>query len=135
MFESNCLFLRRSLLCELGGADERFDFPGGGFVNLDLFKRAIESPGVTPVQLIGEGSFHQLHGGTTTNVTPEQRDLRVLEYKAQYRELRGSDIAPLSKNLYYMGHLPTLKSKIHMRKPRIVNDQESQKWEDIVRER
>jgi hypothetical protein len=46
MFETNCLFMKRSLFEALGGADERFDYPGGGFLNLDIFKRAMESPGV-----------------------------------------------------------------------------------------
>ena len=77
MFESNCLFIRRSRFETLGGMDEDFDLPGGGFVNLDLYKRACDSEGATPVQLIGEGSFHQIHGGTTTNVTMEQRQSRT----------------------------------------------------------
>ena len=36
MFESNCLFIRRSRFETLGGMDEDFDLPGGGFVSLDL---------------------------------------------------------------------------------------------------
>ena len=34
--ESNLFFLRRTLFDELGGYDERFDLPGGGFANLDF---------------------------------------------------------------------------------------------------
>jgi len=73
MFESNCLFLKKSLFEKLGGVDEAFSFPGGGLINLDTFKRAVETPGVTPIQVIGEGSFHQLHGGLTTNSDPQER--------------------------------------------------------------
>ncbi len=115
MFESNCLFMRRSFFQEIGGADESFDFPGGGFLNLDLYKRAIDSPGAIPVQLIGEGSFHQLHGGTTTNVGQEQQNTRLASYLDQYKAIRGHGDLMSKKTLYFMGHLPTTASKIHLR--------------------
>jgi len=115
MFESNCLFLKRSLFEEIGGADERFDYPGGGFLNLDIYKHATDAPGVTPVQLIGEGSFHQLHGGTTTNASEAQRYARISSYKQQYQAIRGHDELMTQKTVFYMGHMPTTASKIHLR--------------------
>jgi glycosyltransferase involved in cell wall biosynthesis len=113
MFESNCLFMRRSLFLEQGGADERFDYPGGGFINLDIFGRAVDAPGVTAAQLIGEGCFHQLHGGTTTNVSTEQRDLSLEKYRKQFKEIRGHGDVITKKTFFYMGHLPNNASKIH----------------------
>jgi hypothetical protein len=113
MFESNCLFMRRSLFKAQGGADERFDLPGGGLINSDIFKRAADETGVTPVQLIGEGSFHQLHGGTTTNVSAEKRNARVLQFMEQYKQIRGHDKLMTDKKFHFMGHLPTTASKIH----------------------
>jgi hypothetical protein len=83
---------------------------------------------------MGEGSFHQVHGGTTTNVTPQQRDARVIGYQEQYRTLRGTELAPSTKDVYFMGHLPTLKSKIHMRKNRGTGEAISQSWKDTVRD-
>jgi len=65
--ESNALFLRRQLWDELGGVDERFVAPGGGLVNLDTYKRACELPGSQLIVLLGEGTFHQVHGGVATN--------------------------------------------------------------------
>ncbi len=94
-------------------ADERFDYPGGGFINLDIFSRAIDAPGVTAAQLIGEGCFHQLHGGTTTNVSMEQRNLSLDKYRQQFEEIRGHGDIITKKTFYYMGHLPTTASKIH----------------------
>jgi glycosyltransferase involved in cell wall biosynthesis len=114
MIESNCLFLARSLFEAIGGAEERFDIAGGGFLNADLLSEATAVEGVTPVQLVGEGSFHQMHGGTTTNVTPEQRDARVQTYIEQYRQIRGHDLVTTDKDVYYLGHMPTHHSKIHM---------------------
>ncbi len=114
MIESNCLFMYRSTFERVGGADEGFDMPGGGFLNIDLCKEASDLPGAQPVQLIGEGSFHQIHGGTTTNVTAEERDEKVSAYLAQYRKIRGHEVAASEKDVYYWGHLPTFHSKIHM---------------------
>jgi hypothetical protein len=111
--ESNCLFMPKANYKAMGGADERFDFPGGGFMNIDLFKRACDFPSAQPVMLIGEGSFHQLHGGTTTNASPEDQDRLVARYRQQYQAIRGKDFEPTQKKLYYYGNMPTQASEIH----------------------
>lgn len=112
MFESNCLFLKSSLLRELGGADERFDYPGGGFLNLDIFKRAVEAEGVTPIQIIGEGSFQQLHGDITA-ISDEERQTMLLEkYREQYERIRGHTELLAKVPFIYMGHMPTVASNI-----------------------
>lgn len=64
--ESSALFLPRGLWQELGGLDERFAMPGGGLVNHDLYLRACSLPGARLVTLLGEGTFHQYHGGAAT---------------------------------------------------------------------
>ena len=112
MFEANCLFLRRSLFKDIGGADDRFDYPGGGFLNLDIFKRAVEAPGVTPVQLIGEGSFHQVHGGVTTNSHGMARETKLDKYRAQFAKIRGHVQFTSKVSFTYMGHMPTQASNI-----------------------
>lgn len=115
MIESNCMFIARKTYNAMGGAEERFDTPGGGFLNIDLYREAAELEGTTPVQLIGEGSFHQFHGGTTTNVTADERDAKVAQYHEQYRRIRGRDSSVTDKDIFYLGHMPTLHSKIHLR--------------------
>lgn len=114
--ESNCLFMSAQHFRDIGGVEERFDIPGGGFLNLDLFKRACDDGDATPVMLIGEGSFHQIHGGATTNIAPDALAQIVETYKQQYREIRGGELTAVSKDLYYFGHMPTLASKIHQRR-------------------
>ncbi|MGH8156484.1 MAG: CmcI family methyltransferase [Rhodanobacter sp.] len=89
--ESNCLMLPTALYDQIGGFDEAFDQAGGGFANLDLWRRASEASDGTLVCLIGEASFHQFHGGTTTNVDDTEKDLRVRGYANAYRSLRGED--------------------------------------------
>jgi len=110
--ESNCLFIKKSVFQGQGGAEERFDYPGGGFLNLDIFKRAVEAPGVTPVQIIGEGSFHQLHGGITTNSSGEKRRAQLDMYREQYEQIRGHRGVMSKASFIYMGHMPTTPSNI-----------------------
>jgi tetratricopeptide (TPR) repeat protein len=87
--ESNALFLRRELWDLLGGFDERFDSPGGGLINLDTFRRALESPEAELVILLGEATFHQLHGGTNTNAPPDRQLDNWLSWSSQYAGIRG----------------------------------------------
>ena len=104
--ECNTLFLRRALYEELGGMDERFTSIGGGFVNGDFFRRACEAHGTELVMLLGEGSFHQLHGGASTNVTGEEREERCRSYAREYEALRGRPFAAPEKDAIYLGSLP-----------------------------
>ena len=83
--ESNALFMPAGMWEELGGFEERFRTPGGGLVNLDLFARACALPRARLVMLLGEATFHQVHGGATTN-DPEAS---MEELYAEYELLRG----------------------------------------------
>jgi hypothetical protein len=105
--ESNCLFVRKATFERVGGYDERFDIPGGGLVNHDLVIRLLSLTDTTPVQLVGEATFHQIHGGVTTNSSPQRRDARVESYKRQYQQLRGKELAiPCpTKRLHFFGQV------------------------------
>lgn len=78
--ESNALFLDRRIWNRLGGMDERFQSAGGGFCNLDLWDRAMGLCGAEPWILLGEGTFHQVHGGAATNGTQDDRRVMAEEY-------------------------------------------------------
>lgn len=106
--ESNALFLRRETWNELGGVEERFDEPGGGYLNLDTFKRAVELPGAELVILLGEGTFHQLHGGVATNIPIEEMLERNKIWHPQYYSIRGQGfLLPQTKTPpTYLGLLP-----------------------------
>ena len=67
--ETNALFLRRELWDALGGYEPAFVSPGGGLANLDAWARACALPGAQVVLLLGETTFHQVHGGVATNST------------------------------------------------------------------
>jgi glycosyltransferase involved in cell wall biosynthesis len=89
--ETNTLFMRRETWDLLKGMDEGFDMPGGGLVNLDTYRRALQLDNAVPVILLGEASFHQLHGGVSTNANQAQQFDNWNRWHAQYRRLRGSD--------------------------------------------
>jgi hypothetical protein len=91
--ESNALFLRREFWDLLDGLDERFDFPGAGLLNLDIFSRAIESPDAQLVILSGEATFHQLHGGTNTNAPMARQHENWTRWGTQYASIRGRPYA------------------------------------------
>lgn len=104
--ESNFLGLpTRVLRDELGGCDERFDLPGGGLVNHDLLRRACELPATEIVLLLGEGTFHQVHGGISTNPVAAPRDLGA-RWQRQYAELRGQPFEKSSRRPWLWGHVP-----------------------------
>ena len=115
--ESNCLFLPAALYREIGGFDEAFEIPGAGFGNLDLFRRASErAQGV--VALVGEASFHQYHGGTTTNVNDDEKDRRVRAYASQYEQVRGAGFVNLApEHIRLSGSIRTGAALISRQRP------------------
>lgn len=78
--ETNGLFMDRSLWDKVGGLDERFQSAGGGYCNLDLWERAVAASNQEPWIILGEGTFHQVHGGAATNGTTEHRKVMAAEY-------------------------------------------------------
>ncbi len=90
---------------QMGGYDERFQSPGGGQVNHDFLGRVLQRPEVSPVVLLGEGSFHQVHGGVATNVPLSEHPAAL--FKAEYLRIHGRShqfVKP--ERLYYMGGMP-----------------------------
>ena len=64
--ETPAFMMRRASFARLGGFAEAFKFRGGGLANFEFFERVLCDERITPVILIGEGTFHQVHGGTST---------------------------------------------------------------------
>jgi Glycosyltransferases involved in cell wall biogenesis len=97
--ESTAIFMKKSKYDSLGGYDEEFDLAGGGLANLDFYKRACEYDHDELIILLGEGTFHQVHGGISSNT----KTLDYLENASrQYVRLRGNPfILPRKNPLYY----------------------------------
>jgi glycosyltransferase involved in cell wall biosynthesis len=103
--ECNCLFMPRSVWDDIGGADERFDLPGGGAINLALYRRAAMHPRTRSFVLPGEGSFHQLHGGVTTSEIPE-REALLGRISAQLNEILGEPFRAPTLQPTLLGRVP-----------------------------
>ncbi len=101
--ESNCLALRRRTYERLGGFDERFGEAGGGLVALDFYRRACAAASDL-VLLLGEGTFHQFHGGVATNVPTDRHP--YTRFHDEYIRLRGERFVPPSTRACYLGGVP-----------------------------
>lgn len=100
--ESNAVFMRAEHWKALGGYDPAFRAPGGGLANLDLWARACADPSGEVIMLLGEATFHQVHGGVATN----SRQSRWKEFHDEYVGIRGRAYAPPSRQALYFGKPP-----------------------------
>jgi len=101
MGESNGLFMRSETWRELGGLDERFGLPGGGLANHDLYRRACALDGAELIVMLGEGTFHQYHGGAATS-----RRFSWDEMHTDYQAVRGYAHEPPQNEPLYVGTIP-----------------------------
>jgi hypothetical protein len=104
--ECTCLFLSRAYFDQLAGYDERYAEPGGGLCNADFFVRAVK--GADRVfTLLGEGTFHQIHGGAATGLTGEDHRTSFRRYRDEYERLsRPWHKTPVRYSPILAGHLP-----------------------------
>lgn len=86
MMESSALFCRRDSYINMGGCPPAFDQPGGGSVNLYLYRKLLMRETARLFVLAGEGSFHQFHGGVTTREM-EQRETLLKSFDQRLEEL------------------------------------------------
>lgn len=99
--ETSAIFMRKESFRELNGYDEQFTLPGGGLVNMDFYRRSCELPGVETVMLLGEGTFHQVHGGVATNAVSQAGYLNAAA--EEYSRIRGHAFEPPRLRPLYLG--------------------------------
>jgi hypothetical protein len=104
LFESGCFGLRKSDFFAMGGLDERFQSPGGGLVNLDIFRNAISQRDLEYIVLLGEGSFHQVHGGVATNAPPDAHPWGA--FHEEYVRIRGTAFERVRRRPILIGAIP-----------------------------
>ena len=67
LMECNCVFTSAANFEAIGHANTDFQLPGGGSINLHMYRQLGLLPASRQYFLMpGEGSFHQFHGGITT---------------------------------------------------------------------
>jgi len=123
--ESNCFVISRKKLIEHGSIYKDYFSIGGGFLNMEMFKKAAEDTDLTTVILMGESTFHQFHGGTTTNIAREDIKRKLLLYRKEYFDLNQSHYGrPQRFDVHYFGNideaerelLTPKKRQVHFRK-------------------
>ncbi|MCP4305450.1 MAG: glycosyltransferase family 2 protein [bacterium] len=84
----------------LGGFNPAFRTPGGGLCNHEFRNRAATDPEITSIVILGEGVFHQAHGGAATGAMPNARPDRM--FSEEYTRIVGKPFRadPPVKTLY-----------------------------------
>ena len=105
MQECSALFCSADNFRRIGCADERFDQPGGGSINLYLYRKLGMLPDIQLFVLPGEGSFHQFHGGITTQELPEDDIRRAVlkSFDTRLEEVWGSPFKALTREPILLG--------------------------------
>ena len=106
MDESSCLIVSRAAFDAIGGYDEQFQSLGGGLASHDIYRRLCALGDHDLVVLLGEGSFHQIHGGIATNAADEDFARRYAIWTAEYQAIRGTPYARLPRATHFLGHIP-----------------------------
>jgi hypothetical protein len=102
--ESNCFFVRRDTFRQIDGFDSRFQEPGGGLAILDIFKTLVSDLRREYVVLLGEGSFHQFHGGIASNAAYAEHPWR--RFAAEYERIRGEPFTMAIRRPLLFGAIP-----------------------------
>lgn len=86
-------------------------------MNHDLVNRAALRGTHQFIVLLGEGVFHQFHGGVATNVRPQEHPMR--DFQAEYASIRGSRYKPVPiRDVMYFGTLPASAKRFVARDPK-----------------
>jgi len=102
--ESNFISMSRDAFERLGGFEQGFVAPGGGLANLDFLNRASAASPDQVVVLLGEGTFHQIHGGVASNALLAKHPSD--SFHEEYVRLRGKTYTPPKLRPHYLGRLP-----------------------------
>jgi len=99
--ESNCFALSKETYFDIGRFNPAFRNPGGGLANLEFFNRVHDRANTTPVLLLGEATFHQIHGGVATNVPRTEHPWDV--FARDYEAIIGRPYEPMWRPPVFFG--------------------------------
>ncbi len=103
--ESNCFFASKNNFSTIGYADTQFQYAGGGALNMHMFR----SIGMLDQckhywMMVGEGSFHQLHGGVTTSQQDTQnREQTLKQFQEQLETIWDGRFLALEREPLLIG--------------------------------
>jgi glycosyltransferase involved in cell wall biosynthesis len=108
--ETTFFVMSKATYQRIGGYDERFRQLGGGLAGFDFFERAVAAAGDAFVMLVGEGTFHQLHYGATTQAGGVRREVEAgvslgEAYGQEYEAITGRGYSPVATQPLLYGRL------------------------------
>lgn len=101
--ESNCFAIKTDQLKVLGKYNPQFQTAGGGYANIELFRRIVHANPASVYHVIGEATFHQIHGGTTSNHA--RTTSQINEFTQEFHEISGEAPLPPPYEPNYYGVL------------------------------
>ncbi|MCD6581792.1 MAG: glycosyltransferase family 2 protein [Desulfuromusa sp.] len=104
LMESNCFFMRKDSFLQMGGFNLRFTEAGGGLAILDLFHAMVSNLKQEYIVLLGEGSFHQFHGGVASNAPFNEHPWE--RFHKQYQAIKGHPFQVVVRQPLFFGEIP-----------------------------
>lgn len=105
IMECNCLFGSAENYAAIGHANTEFQLPGGGSINLHMYRSLGTLPDTEFFVLPGEGSFHQYHGGVTTSSYAE-REAEIGKHRTQLHSFWPAGFHSLRRDATLLGRVP-----------------------------
>ncbi len=105
IMECNCLFASAGSYAAIGHANTDFTLPGGGSINLHMYRSLGMLPGSSIFVTPGEGSFHQYHGGVTTS-SYEEREAEIERHRTQLHSYWPGGFHSLRRQPVLLGKVP-----------------------------
>ncbi len=106
IMECNCVFASAQNFKRIGYANPDFTMPGGGSINLHMYRSLGMLPETKVYVLPGEGSFHQYHGGVTTS-TYAEREAEIHRHRVQLHSYWPGGFHSLRREPTLLGKVPT----------------------------
>lgn len=80
-------------------------------MNHDFRNRAVKTPNVKPIKLLGEGVFHQFHGGISTNAKNKEFWNTLDVFRNEYEAIHGKRSTGQNPPSLYFGKSPKAARK------------------------
>ena len=104
LMESNCFLMRKESFLRIGGFNLLFTEAGGGLAILDLFHSVVKNLEQDYIVLLGEGSFHQFHGGVASNAPFAEHPWE--RFHDQYEAIKGHSFQMMVRRPLLFGGIP-----------------------------
>jgi hypothetical protein len=114
IMECNCLYASAKNYAAIGHANKQFTLPGGGSINLHMYRSLCMLPKSELFVTPGEGSFHQYHGGVTTS-SYAQREAEIERHRTQLHSFWPGGFHSVRREPSLLGRVPPQAQRFLMK--------------------